>query len=132
MSYNKNRLQFILGKNLMSRQHHCFNEKQDTHHIKFVFNLKARKKFVFVSRLRKQTYLGIVIFWDGGRNSWKMKNVWYFPNHYALIWTLSYCQRIVVRCFLYYLLGHRYVLGKIMILKLNRLLRLHKWFDHWV
>ena len=39
----------------MSRQqqHHCFNKKQDTHHIKIIFNLKARKSFIFVSWLRK-------------------------------------------------------------------------------
>ena len=59
--HNWNKLQqkltlIYIGKNnLMSRQqqHHCFNKKQDTHHIKIIFNLKARKSFIFVSWLRK-------------------------------------------------------------------------------
>ena len=64
--HNRNELQqkltpiYIREKNLILRwqQHHCFSKKQDTHHIKIVFNLKARKKFVFVSWFRKQK-----LFW---------------------------------------------------------------------
>ena len=62
---------YIGEKNLMLRQqqHHCFNVKQDAHHIKIVFNLKARKRFVFCfSDEETGTYFGVVIFWDVGRN----------------------------------------------------------------
>ena len=73
------------------QQHHCFNKKQDTHHIEIVFNLKARKRFAFISRLTKQKF--ILVSWYSGMVgetvSWKMKNVSYFPNHDALIRTLN-------------------------------------------
>ena len=96
INYNKNWLQFILEKRILCQDGSSITvliKKQDMHHTEIVFNLKARKRFVFVSQLRKQKL--ILVSWFSGMAgetvSWKMKNVFYFPNHDALIRPLYCC-----------------------------------------
>ena len=78
---------YIGERNLMlgQQQHHCFTVKQDAHHIKIVFYLKARKRFVFCfSDEETETYFGVVIFWDVWRNC-------FLKNEKCIIFSKSRC-----------------------------------------
>ena len=73
---------------------HCFNKKQDMHHIVIVFNLKARKVcFCFVVQ-ETETCCGVVIFWQVGETIVKNENCIVLPeSRYVnskpgLVWNL--------------------------------------------
>ena len=92
MNKKENWSQFVLEKRILCQDSNNKTVliKSDINILKGLSTVKAKKRFVFASRFRKQKLALELWFFGkvGEPASWKMKNASYFSNHDKLIRTL--------------------------------------------